>query len=150
METWRGAYAHVFPPELLAALDVDERERMWRQAIANRAMAVFVAEEDRRVVGFVSVGPSRERGADGEGEVYAIYVRPDSWGSGAGSALMEAGRAWLAERYPAATLWVLADNPRARRFYEREGWTADATRTEEVRGIDVHEVRYRVSFLEQR
>ena len=109
---------------------------------------MFVAEQAGSVNGFVSVGPSRE--VEGEGELYAIYVHPDAWGSGAGPALMGEARQWLADRFPAAILWVLEDNPRARRFYEREGWTADMDRTDVVRGVEVAEVRYRVSFLDRR
>ena len=41
-------------------------------------------------------------------------------------------------------LWVLPANARARRFYEIAGWVADgASRTTEVLGVVVPEVRYR-------
>jgi ribosomal protein S18 acetylase RimI-like enzyme len=146
--TWRGAYAHVFPAEVLASLSVDDREEMWRQTIGDDSMSVYVAEDGSVTVGFVSVGPSRD--AEGEGELYAIYVHPDAWGSGAGRAVMDAGREWLAERFATASLWVLEDNPRARHFYEREGWLVDGRRTDVVRGVSVAEVRYRLSGLGRR
>ena len=39
-------------------------------------------------------------------------------------------------------LWVLADNARARRFYERHGWTADgASQALTIPGAPI-EVRY--------
>lgn len=41
-------------------------------------------------------------------------------------------------------LWVLADNPRARRFYEREDWKAEGTRHDTVRGVEVEEALYRL------
>ena len=42
-----------------------------------------------------------------------------------------------------ATLWVLASNDRARRFYEREGWEADgATKVDEFGTVEMREVRY--------
>ena len=46
-----------------------------------------------------------------------------------------------------ATLWVLEDNPRARRFYEREGWQLDGGRRE-GRHLDAPtlEVRYRITL----
>jgi hypothetical protein len=44
-------------------------------------------------------------------------------------------------------LWVLADNPRARRFYEREGWRPEGTRIDTVRGTDVEETLYRLAFV---
>ena len=41
------------------------------------------------VLGFVSVGPSRDEVAPpGDGEVYALYVHPDTWGTGVGSRLL--------------------------------------------------------------
>jgi ribosomal protein S18 acetylase RimI-like enzyme len=148
--TWRGAYGHVFPADVLDSLNVDERERMWNQVISNEAMAVYVADsaDSGAVVGFVSVGPSRDE--EGEGELYAIYVHPDAWGSGAGKALMDAAREWLAQHFSTAVLWVLEDNPRARRFYEREGWVVHGRRMDVVRGVDVPEVRYRLSGLGRR
>jgi ribosomal protein S18 acetylase RimI-like enzyme len=148
VRTWQGAYAHVFPAEVLAALDVEQRERMWTDLLTDDSLGTFVAEEGGRIVGFVGVGPSRD--ADGEGELYAIYVDPSAWGSVAGQALIDAARDWLSDRYAEATLWVLEDNPRARRFYERNGWSVDSRRTEVLRGIEVAEVRYRVSFLGRR
>ena len=43
-----------------------------------------------------------------------------------------------------ATLWVLAGNDRAERFYRAGGWLADgARRNKEVWGVEVAEVRYR-------
>jgi len=46
--------------------------------------------------------------------------------------------------YSEGILWVLDDNPRARTFYEREGWSVmDVTREETFLGTVVREVRYR-------
>jgi GNAT superfamily N-acetyltransferase len=140
--TWQTAYRHVFPPEVLDSLDVEERVRGWLERI-EADMAVWVAETGDGIAGFLAAGPSRTE--DGLGELYAIYVLPEAWGSGAGAALMSAFKDWLAdEGYTTAMLWVLADNPRARRFYEREGWRVDGERVDTIRGIDVPEALYRL------
>jgi RimJ/RimL family protein N-acetyltransferase len=61
---------------------------------------------------------------------------------------MAAFKDWLAEEgYNSAMLWVLADNPRARRFYEREGWRADGERADTIRGVEVEEALYRLSLV---
>jgi ribosomal protein S18 acetylase RimI-like enzyme len=141
VETWRAAYAHVFSPEYLAGLDAAPRARFWRETL-ERGDDVLVAECDGRVVGFAGIGPSRDE--DGSGELYAIYVLPEAWGTGAGRRLMTAAVGRLAGLgFAKAILWVLKDNPRARRFYEAGGWRADGEqRTETIGGVRVEEVRY--------
>lgn len=99
-------------------------------------------EVDGEIVGFVGVGPSRDRGADGE--LFTIYVHPGHWGTGVGRALIVAGEEELRKLgHRDAILWVLGDNPRARRFYELAGWAADGTaRDIHLFGFDLPEVRY--------
>ncbi len=149
VRTWQAAYEHVFGTERLAAIDLPARAERWRQRLAGpeRHDTVLVAEDEGSVVGFASCGESRD--ATGEGELYAIYALPGAWGSGAGSMLMAATLAALRKGggFATATLWVLEDNPRARRFYEREGWTPDnERRVEEFLDVPVTEVRYRISL----
>lgn len=145
VRTWQAAYEHVFGAERLATLDLAARRRRWEDWLAAEENA-SVAVEDGRVVAFVWVGSSREE--PNEGELFAIYALPEAWGSGAGRALMGVGLAALRELgYAEAILWVLADNPRARRFYEREGWHTDGGRkTDEFLGVKVEEVRYRIDL----
>jgi GNAT superfamily N-acetyltransferase len=79
------------------------------------------------------------------GEVFAIYVDPDVWGTGAGRQLMAGAVAELTRLgYIDAILWVLDANDRARRFYVLAGWEEDgASKTDGSRGFDITEVRYR-------
>jgi GNAT superfamily N-acetyltransferase len=137
VETWQAAYAHALPAQELADLSVAERIERHR-----RWPPTFVAEVGGEIVGFVGVGASRDAGADGE--VFTIYVHPDHWGTGVGRALIEAGEEELRKLgHHEAILWVLGDNPRARRFYELAGWTADGTvRDIHLFGFDLPEVRY--------
>jgi putative acetyltransferase len=109
-----AAFSHVFPPELYAFPDDAVRER-WREAIADAASEVYVAEDDGVPVGALIV----ERDW-----LVGLYVVPAHWGTGVGSALhdhaLERLRALGSER---AQLWTLEGNERARRFYEQRGWT---------------------------
>jgi GNAT superfamily N-acetyltransferase len=142
VRTWQAAYEHVFGAERLAAIDTPERRERWERWLGE-GERVWVADDGGRAVGFAWVGDSRD--PDAGGELFAIYVLPDAWGSGAGPGLMAAARAALEAAYPSSILWVLADNPRARRFYEREGWQLDgATKSDQFLGVDVTEVRYRI------
>ena len=145
-ETWRDAYEHVFGAERLASVTIDARLAQWERILAAGQSDVFVAAADG-IVGFVSTGDSRD--ADAEAELFAIYVLPEAWGTGAGTALMRAGLETMRLRASGdAVLWVLDDNPRARRFYEREGWALDGERKEdEYLGLRVPEVRYRITLV---
>jgi GNAT superfamily N-acetyltransferase len=149
IHAWRAAYRHAFPPEELDALPIDPERWRSRLRLPPPGWSTFVCEHDGEVVGFASVGPSRDE--DGLGELYAIYVAPESWSTGAGRALIEAAEEQLASEYPSALLWVLEENPRARRFYERAGWAADGARKAEERfGVRAPEVRYRKDFASSR
>lgn len=146
VRTWQTAYRHVFPAAVLDAITVDERENVWRQILADAGTAVFVAHDGDRIVGFASVGPARDE--EDTGELYAIYVLPELWGAGYSHELMQSVLAWLmTEQYVSAILWVLDDNPRARRFYEREGWRHDGERLETLRGVEVSEARYHLTLV---
>lgn len=89
-----------------------------------------------------------EAGRAGEtGEVYAIYLLPAWWSTGTGRSLMGAALAGLEDGgYRRTVLWVLAENSRARRFYERAGFSADGATNVLTRLGSVLEVRYTRPF----
>ena len=142
LRAWTYAYGHVVPPDRLAAVDVEGREQLHTRAA--EAGNLFVVEQSGEIVGYVALGRSSARDAPG-GEVYAIYVAPEALGTGAGTALMERAEEELRARgYESAILYVLDDNPRARRFYERQGWELDgATKSDDLLGVPITTVRYR-------
>jgi GNAT superfamily N-acetyltransferase len=74
-----------------------------------------------------------------------LNADPSAWGTGAASALHELACNELAARgHTDVVLWVVEQNDRARRFYEREGWHYDGReKTEPIGGVDVAEVSYR-------
>jgi GNAT superfamily N-acetyltransferase len=131
VDSWRAAYRGLLPDSYLDRLSIEERERQWAETLegAVDGSGVLVAEDDGRVVGFASWGPSRDTdAAERTGEVPAIYVDPSAIGIGVGRALFaEAANALRDAGYTCATLWVLEANGRARRFYERAGWRWDGT-----------------------
>ena len=148
VRAWQAAYRGQMPDDYLERLRPEDRAAYWDGVLRreDRGGAVLVAERAGEVVGFAAAGPSPD--PEGAGELYAINLDPDHWGTGAGRALLAAAQAELARLGLAeSVLWVLAGNARARRFYERAGWGADGTeRTSEAFGVSVLEVRYRRRF----
>ena len=146
---WQAAYKGIVPAAYLAGLSIEERTRTWAAGISAGAMPdggnIYVAESDGAVLGWLTCGPSRDEGAPaGVGELHGIYVDPEIWGAGAGSALMDFCVGELRVRgYTHATLWVLADNVAARAWYERRGWAFDGTHTTfTVAGQELDECRH--------
>ena len=146
---WQVAYRQILPPAELDALQIDSTR--WRDRLDTPppGWATFVAVLDTadvdKVVGFASIGPSRDE--QGLGELYALYVEPSAWSQGTGRQLIARAEEELALTYPAAALWVLTANARARRFYEQAGWQLDgAVKTQDRWGVEAEESRYRKVF----
>jgi GNAT superfamily N-acetyltransferase len=140
VRAWQVAYRHAFPAERLDALSIDERAPRWRQTVGEQT--VYVAAEGETMLGWACGGPARED--ESEGELYGLYVAPEAWGRGAGRALLERVEQDLAAGHDEAMLWVLEENPRARRFYELAGWQLDGGRKREAfLAVEVDMVRYR-------
>ncbi|MFI6595157.1 GNAT family N-acetyltransferase [Nonomuraea sp. NPDC050536] len=118
--TWKTAYRGVMPDSLLDELSVSPEMVSRRSALLTDGTSGFVAVRDGRVRGFTLYGEARDDGHDGM-EIYAIYVLPEEFSTGMGRTLMAASLEDLRDQE--VGLWVLADNPRARRFYERCGFT---------------------------
>jgi ribosomal protein S18 acetylase RimI-like enzyme len=142
--SWQIAYEGIVPAQFLASLSTKERADMWRTAILEQRGAVLLAVAQNGEVGFISFGPSRDKGGKEKAEVYAIYVLPQFWHQGIGRELLdEAERRLENQHFIAFTLWVLEKNARARRFYEARGFRLDASRKEEtIGGLLLTELRY--------
>ena len=153
VESWRAAYPGLVPAVVLNQLSVQARATSWTRILLDgeaRGSRAWVAVVQGRILGFISAGPTRD--ADDHrgqvGEVYAIYLAPTAWGHGLGGALLRAAEDDLCDRgYRAATIWVLAGNIRARRFYEQCGYDADGgAQKEEIGPAVLPSVRYRRSL----
>lgn len=148
--SWQWAYRGLIPDSYLDRLSIDSRAEGHTQRLATETEGrTWVAEQERRIAGFATTGPSRDLDAPpGTGEIGAIYLRREAASQGIGRELFAHAIQDLRQRgYQQATLWVLDSNARAHRFYEKAGWVADGTtKTEERSGALLREVRYRASL----
>jgi tRNA dimethylallyltransferase len=109
---------HIYPPDRYPFPDAAIRAR-WQEALEGDRTSVIVAERAGEIVGFA---------AWTDGWLDGLYVVPAAWGNGVAARLHdEALREIAAAGESTARLWVLEDNARARRFYERRGWRPDGT-----------------------
>ncbi|MFB6724103.1 GNAT family N-acetyltransferase [Kribbella sp. NPDC056345] len=145
--SWRTAFASLVPQDFLDGMDAEAIATSWAGSIAAGRSRLYVALVEDRVVGYAGVGPERDPQAPADtGELYALYVHPDYWGTGAGRALTDAALADLRSTgCTAAWLWVLEANARGRRFYARYGFTETTDRTYSSLG-DLPELRLSVAL----
>ncbi|MDE7281356.1 MAG: GNAT family N-acetyltransferase, partial [Ruminiclostridium sp.] len=101
---------------------------------------ILVAKDDDRVVGFAGYGEHSDSALSNTGEVFAIYIFSEYYGKGVGYALMQAALQKLSQ-YKRVALWVLKDNKRAIRFYEKCGFVFDGTEKTIVLGGENTEIR---------
>jgi ribosomal protein S18 acetylase RimI-like enzyme len=108
---WRDGHLGNVPESLLAI----RTPGSFRERAAARIPDTTIAVRDGQVAGFVMV--------DGD-EVEQVYVAAAHRGSGVAQRLLtEAERQVAAGGHRTAWLAVVAGNARARRFYERCGWS---------------------------
>jgi GNAT superfamily N-acetyltransferase len=102
-----------------------------RERVRHPRTWCAVAEVDGEVIGHCAYLPAGLwRGGDpdpGLAHLWQLFVRRAHWGSGAARALMAAAVDAAGQQgYDRMRLFAAAGQTRARRFYEREGWTAAA------------------------
>jgi GNAT superfamily N-acetyltransferase len=108
------AFADVFPQEAYP-FPTDAIRDIWREALDNPEIEVYIAEVSDKAVGSISMGGEFLR---------TLYVLPSHQSTGVGSALHDFALERLRARgVKCAKLWTLEENWGARRFYERRGWT---------------------------
>jgi GNAT superfamily N-acetyltransferase len=113
------AFRHIFPPALYPFPSGAIRAT-WQQQLADPDVRILIAERRGRPVGAAAYTPRR---------FLQLWVVPAEWGRGVAARLYEEVHQGLrGSDSSVCELWVLEDNPRARRFYERRGWKIDGRR----------------------
>ncbi len=151
--SWRTTYRGLLPDDFLASLSEEAYTDRWRRVIGDGLSRVFVVDEPRRsqarrssdggIVGFASCGRERAGEAGFAGELYAIYILDGAQRQGHGRELVRAAAGALREmKLPDMIVWVLRDNPAARRFYEHLGGTYVRSQPITIGTATLEEVSY--------
>lgn len=118
-ESWKHVYQGIIPQTYLDSVP----EGQWASNLDSPNLKTLVCVEDGRLIGTSSFGKSRMEKYDHWGEIISIYLLPDYMGKGYGKALLQAAVSELKKLgFEDVFLWVLEENIRARRFYERFGF----------------------------
>ena len=139
--SWREAYDDILPDSVLDAMTVEpttEDTEGWEDGLDSDGAAVLVAIVDGTVRGFVETrwgeGNTKSFVGPDEAGVKAVYVRPDWWGEGIGTALLDRGLDALLDRVETVRLEAFADNDVGTGFYEARGFERVETDETEIAG----------------
>jgi GNAT superfamily N-acetyltransferase len=112
--------------------------RKARDAVSLPSRRTFIGEIDGAAAGYASLDLTSPTIA----ELARLFVRPEHWGIGLASALLEETVATAyAAGYRSMRLFTPTDNVRARRFYQREGWHAAGATMHDELGVELTEYR---------
>lgn len=139
-ESWKYAYQGIIPQDYLNSIPKGH----WASNFDNPDWKTLICVDDGRIVGTSSFCKSRLEQFHDWGEVISIYLLPDYMGKGYGKVLMSATLSELKlQGYEHVFLWILEENMRARRFYEKYGFSQTTDFLEaRIGGKKLREIRY--------
>lgn len=138
--SFRSAFAPFLSPETVEACGQEDNcIALMENLLREGKMHFLLGLLDGVPMGLLvwSGGPAPE-----QAEIQAIHSLPESWGTGLGAEMLRKALADMAQSgRKSVMLWAFRENTRARRFYEKQGFTF--TGEERIGEFDgVMEVRY--------
>lgn len=138
-KSWHDAYIGRCIQSSLDAPTLRARTDLWESVVSQsrseKLLAVFVAEVDDYICGFISAGTQRSnelKQKGFEGEITALYILNQYQRRGIGQSLMAtSAEHFLQFGVKSAALWVLATNDAGKNFYSKLGGLIIDTQTEE-------------------
>jgi GNAT superfamily N-acetyltransferase len=126
----RAAYYKVGGHEVSAVPD-DQYRETWRKMVVDPRLAVLVAVSGDDIVGVLALDANGVYPTNAPDEkrvrLVGIFVDPDHWSNGVGSALMRQFVSTARQANAVGEVDVWERNSRAIQFYEHHGWTRDQT-----------------------
>lgn len=133
---WQNAFKGIVPQEYLDNMNLDD----WAPPLEG----AYILTDGKNILGTSSISAARDESFKGWGEIISLYVLPELIGQGYGHILFEFVKGKLLELgYNHIYLTVFEDNMRARKFYEKHGFSWNNERLPlNVGGKDLVELRY--------
>ena len=155
-DAWREAFADIVSPAALAYMDtvptrsgtVDRFETLR----ANPMIRVLVAVLEHQVVGIGSItwdtAETKAFVPPADAEIRTLYVTPDRWGEGIGTALLSSMAETAPQSVDRLVLETFRENTPGRQFYESQGFEQLGTTTFSIVGEEYPTVIYGRNRLE--
>jgi len=143
VDGWKTTYDGLVPDNYLESLTYREAERKWLSFLnyENNPFIYIAVNEDGKTIGFAA-----GKGLDNDkfdGELYALYLLPESRGLGTGKQLVSVIAKHLIEQgVNSMMVWVMEQNKSGLGFYERMGGEEYLRRKSEFGGRIVEDVAF--------
>ena len=146
--SWKYAYKGIILQAFLDELKEDYWVSAFVDWIKDKVLTAQILFENSKPIGCVAYGTSRDKSLPDWGEIISLYLLPEYFGKGYGNKLLNSALLDLKELgYESIYLWVLKDNQRARRFYEKNGLQYNNDEyVLDIMGEKLIDVRYVYSF----
>ena len=144
-KSWKYAYRNIIPQDFLDSIPAGR----WADRVIAEGIYSLVLTKGSVMVGTASFCRSRWQEYSGYGEIISIYLLPEYIGKGCGGPLLRACLEELKKMgFERILLWVLEDNHRARKFYEKYGFTFSGDcQTEQIGRKPLRELMYVYEML---
>lgn len=143
---WRDTYAAIVTPEYLDYQSDRVRRRSeiaaWLDDFNEGAEAIFVAEREGEVVGFIHMELGNKASLGSSGYVNLLYIDKAAHGRGIGKHLMSAGARWLVESEPGPLVLSAFELNPHRAFYAALGGIEVKRVLNDISGAKVWSVLY--------
>jgi GNAT superfamily N-acetyltransferase len=150
-DSWQAAVRGTVPDAVLGRMSLLDGELRWRSRLSDTSgrERTFIASDGRHPAGFCRLRlPSPDSDADQfTAQVASLYVLPNRWRHGLGSALLSTALSTLdSGAWHEVTLWSLRISERAQSFYLYHGFQPDGA-TEDDQQYGLNGIRMRRPLL---
>ena len=121
--SWKAAYKGIYSDHFLSEIPLDFWAENFNSNYTAHRFEVAIMNTGNKDVGAGEYGLSRDYADGSIGEITSIYFLQEAWGKGYSVQLMEFMVRNLKKMgCQKIHLWVLTENIRAQRFYEKYGF----------------------------
>lgn len=142
-EAWRDAYKGFMDGDYITRKNATRRDK-WESILADAPTGKhFLIRCDGIPVGMISMDLPRETADPGTYEIFGLYIHPRHMRKGYGAAAAVLAEERIRQMgYKRISLWVLEPNERARRFWEKQGFSPDGTEKTSYYDRPIRLIRY--------
>gem|GEM_PF-150052 len=143
---WQAAYKDIIPDDYLQNMPSElaqRAEHLIKNLGEQTDQFYYYVSLDRKMTGRLIFGKAHDADKPDAGEIGAIYLEETFWDRGYGRRMMDFAMDHLKSMgYREIIVWVLNENHRARRFYEKFHFVLDGAKQEIEIGKPMLMVRY--------